>query len=79
MVNTILLTVKKTLGETVVLLRSCPIACVPTAVVTPDVQNSPTIVIENAIELQDVVEGNVVFSFTPKMSTKIREQDAERR
>ena len=64
-VNTILLTVKNTLDETVVLLRSCPNACVPTAVVTPNVQNSPTTVIGNATELQDDVEENVVFSFTP--------------
>ena len=35
--NTILFAVKKTQDETVVLLRNCPNACVPTTVLIPDV------------------------------------------
>ena len=62
--NTIYLEVKKTLNETVILLRNCPNTCVPSAVLTPNVQNSPTIVIGNATELQDDVEENVVFNST---------------
>ena len=49
---------KKTLDETVVLLRNCPIASVSTEVLPPDVQNSPTTVIGNATEVQDDVEEN---------------------
>ena len=36
----------------------------PTAVLTPNVQNSPITVIGNATEVQDDIEENVVFSFT---------------